>query len=296
MFNSGRGFLCRIVLAALFLAFIGCSSESTEDKGAGRKSAEERARRCVEEGIDCPETVTPQAPPCTVASATSRDFTLTVLLPYLHSVDRGGRLQAQFEIARNLWAEHGVDVWINEAWISQEAGNLWTRRITPQVRQWISLEGVPANTTGMADRLITTGRPRDYLDQGEMPWEEVRRIWRLDQRVDERKGETIDEFSFESWPCACYFATIDFTIVAPDDAGMAALDKNARFDLTSLAFGFSEVVFDDGQRPYDLTSKATRPAAAVELHIARKPGGGYHGIAVKGYWHGSDLIDDFSCE
>ena len=190
-----------------------------------------------------------------------------------------------------------MEVWINEAWIDQESGNLWTRRITSHnLRQWISPDGAIANTTGMADRLIYAGRPRDYLNQGEMPWEEVVSIWKLYQRVDESKGETIDELSFETWPCAIYFATIDFTVVAPDDAGMAALEKNARFDLTTLAFGFSEVVFDDGRQTFDLTSKSDYPAAIVELHLARRTGGGFHGITVKGRWHGMKRIEAFSCE
>lgn len=291
-------FLFFVVVCSLF----GCSSGSSEKEQAGKPSAEQ-ARRCAEEGKDCPVPTDERRSSCTVAPGSSRSFTLTAVLPFVHSTDHTSSLDVEYEIASNDWEAGGVEARLTGFTASREEGNIWCQKLEgTDIHRVISIDGYPIATKGLKDNLLITGQPQRYREQGDMSWEEVSKIWKIEERrqkiseAEKKKGWDIRESSFEARPSAFYLATISFTVSAPSEDKLDELLKNSRFDTTTIVFRPKRVIFDDGSKKHDLTSNEMGHGNAVSLGISRKPGGGYHGIRVGVVRTGSELIRDLACE
>lgn len=295
------GVLFLAVFAAACL-LSGCSSGSSDKEQAG-KPTPEQMKRCVEEGKDCPVQTDAKKPLCTIAPGSSRTFTLTATLPFIHSTDSTSSLNVEYGLAQNDWEGGGVEARLTGSSISQETGNVWTQRIAgTDMRRLLTPEGYPANTIGFKDRLLETGEPQKYMEQGKMSWEEVSKVWKIEERrekiteADKKKGWKIDESGFETRPYAFYLATITFTVSVPGEDKLEALNKNSRFDSTSLIFRPKQVLFDDGSKTHDLSPKEKGHSVPVSLHLSRKQGGGYNGVAVGIVRTGAELTRDLSCE
>ncbi|HOW55194.1 MAG TPA: hypothetical protein PLR60_11140 [Syntrophorhabdaceae bacterium] len=295
------GVLFLAVFAAACLLF-GCSSGSSDKEQAG-KPTPEQMKRCLEEGKDCPVQSDANKPMCTIAPGSSRTLTLTAMLPFIHSTDSASSLNVEYGLAQNDWEGGGVEARLIGSSISQETGNVWTQRIEgTDVRRLLTPEGYPANTIGFKDRLLETGEPQKYMEQGKMSWEEVSKAWKIEARrekiseADKKKGWKIDESGFETRPYAFYLATITFTVSVPGEDKLEALSKNSRFDTTSLIFWPKRAVFDDGSKTNDLAPKEKSHSVPVSLRVSRKQGGGYNGVTVGIIRTGAELTRDLTCE
>ena len=300
MYGNVRGVFFFVVLITVFL-LSGCSSGSSDKEQAGKPSPEQ-VRRCVEEGKDCPVSVDAVKPRCTIAPGSSMTLTITAMLPFVHSTDGISNLEVEYDTTGNDWAAEGLEARISDVRITRETGNVWVQRIPgTDIRRLLNLEGYPVNTLGLKDRLLETGTPQKYQEQGNMPWAEVRKIWKIEERkekiseAEKAQGWKIDESSFETVPYAFYQATITFTVSVPGEDKLDAISKSKRRDITSLVFLAKHAVFNDGSKTHEIVPKV-KSLGSVSLSLSRKPGGGYNGVAVGVIKTGAELTRDLTCE
>ncbi len=281
----------------------GCSSRSSDKEEAIEKTGEPQTAEVLRDE---------NKPGCTIAPGTSRSFRLSGPLPFFHSTDTSPTLAVEFGLAGNSWKENGLGVTIDSSEISQESANVWTYkseihdRKTGDVRiqnRPLDLAGNPASFTyeiaapGQAfggDILVQDGKAHQFIEQGNMPLSEVKKVWKIDERLAEVKeklkiAREFDESLIETRPFAFYRFAVDFTVTVPDQDKLAEIDKASRSDEVDLLFHPRKVVFKNSGASREWTMEESFNRRPVVLSLSRKPGGGYKDVVIKTFSAGCEL-------
>lgn len=275
--------ICFLIFVYVFLLH-GCSSDPADNDIQALNEPEDS--QPIEE-----EFMEEEEPTCNIPPGSSRTFTLTGHVPFIHATDLASNLEVKYDLAVNSWAENGLEVIIEYSRIYSETGNIWTVQqnvaTTTELRpRYLPLKvgggGTVGNDTmGNGDILVETGKPQEYMEWGNIPFSEVYEKFKI--------GEKTDSSLLGTRLYAFYQFYLTFTVYVPEVDQLEVIDKNSRYDQTNLVFWPRRVIYNNGIETKERELPKDRHNITVVLSLTRKPGGGYYDIPVKCPQEGFEL-------
>lgn len=273
-----------LVLVVVVQVLFGCSSEPEETTQASQDADTQvvESETPIREDIVETESASPSSENeyVLIAPNMSRTFTLTVPVPFLHATDHSSSLEIEYAITGNSWEDKGLQVMIDNSFISPNMASIWTVRsdistATEIIKQYSPLDTrgyKAAITMGHGDTLVETGRPWEFREQGNNPLFELRQKWNV--------AEDVDDALFELKTYAFYQASITFTVVCPDEDSLSRIDKESNGNFINLAFWPRHVAYNNGLelQERDISKDSHRTHVPVTLD---KEMSGCKGISIR---------------